>query len=295
MYPVIEINNVTKKIDRFSLGPVQLTIEPGTVTALVGDNGSGKSTLIKIIMNLVHPTEGEISVFGHNNREVDVWKEQIAYQAQTSIGYDAFNGNHLKGLVSRWYPNWNEDLFQQMVTDLNIPLNNRFSKLSPGVQQKLTLALTIARGTKLLILDEPMTFLDIPSKKYITNLLVDWLEQDDTRSIILTSHYAEDVEKLADYIYILRGGKPVGFYEKDSLIEGYKRYWINDMNRLPLFDIPGECGREKNSIISHQAEETEVFFKQHHIPWEKCTALELEEIIALKLEKKQGTNQETAQ
>src|SRR5699024_2637138 len=215
----------------------QLTIEPGTVTALVGDNGSGKSTLIKMMMNLVHPTEGEITAFGHNIREVDVWKEQIAYQPQTTIGYDAFNGNHLKELVSRWYPTWDENLFQQMVTDLNIPLNNRFSKLSQGVQQKLTLALTISRGTKLLILDEPMTFLDIPSKKYITNLLVEWLEQNDkTRSIILTSHHAENIEKLADYIYLLRGGNPIGFFEKDSLIESYRRYWMNDMNRLPLFD-----------------------------------------------------------
>src|SRR5690625_4582536 len=217
MYSMIEINGVRKVIDHFTLGPVQLTIEPGTVTALVGDNGSGKSTLIKMIMNLVRPTEGDINVFGHNNREVDVWKQQIAYQPQTTIGYDAFNGNHLKELVSRWYPTWDENLFQRIVTDLKIPLNIRFSKLSQGVQQKLTLALTISRGTTLLILDEPMTFLDIPSKKYITNLLVEWLEQNDgTRSIILTSHHAEDIEKLADYIYLLRGGEPLGLYEKED-------------------------------------------------------------------------------
>lgn len=285
MYPLIEVKNITKKIDHFVLGPVQLTIEPGTVLALVGDNGSGKSTLIKMMMNLVHPTEGDITAFGHNIREVDVWKQQIAYQPQTTIGYDAFNGNHLKELVSRWYPTWDENLFQRIVTDLKIPLNIRFSKLSQGVQQKLTLALTISRGTTLLILDEPMTFLDIPSKKYITNLLVEWLEQNDgTRSIILTSHHAEDIEKLADYIYLLRGGEPLGLYEKDSLIESHKRYWLNNMNRLPLFDIPGEVERDKNSIISHNTKETESFFNQHHIAWKTCTALDLEEIIALKLE-----------
>src|SRR5699024_2691825 len=97
--------------------------------------------------------------------------------------------------------------------------DRRYSKLSQGVQQKLTLALTIARGTKLLILDEPMTFLDIPSKKYFTDLFVEWLEDSHgDRSIILTSHHAEDIQKLADYIYLLRSGEPLGFYEKDELI-----------------------------------------------------------------------------
>lgn len=285
MDTLIEINNIKKKIDAFTLGPVQLSIEAGTVTALIGDNGSGKSTLIKMMMNLVHPTEGDIVAFGHNVQdENEIWKEQIAYLPQTTIGYDKFNGDHLKSLISRWYPTWDESLFKQIVADLNIPLDRSYSKLSQGVQQKLVLALTISRGTKLLILDEPMTFLDIPSKKYFTNLFIEWLEQDDgNRSIILASHQADDIKRLADFIYILGGGKPIGIFEKDSLIESFKRYWINDMDRLPLFDIPGVIERDEYSVLSSNAQDTDAFLQKHQINWGKSSSLDLEEIIALKL------------
>lgn len=288
MYPFIEIKQVTKKIDNFTLGPVNLTIETGTVTAFIGDNGSGKSTLIKMIMNLVHPTEGEIVAFGHHfHDEQEIWKEQIAYLPQTSIGYDAFNGTHLKKLVSRWYPNWDNTLFNQIVADLNIPLTKTFSKLSQGVQQKLLLALTIPRGTKLLILDEPMTFLDIPSKKYFTNLLIDWLEQDDgNRSIILASHQADDIKKLADYIFIIRSGEAIGLFEKDSLIERFERYWIDDMKRLPPYEIPGEEERDEHSLLSSDTKQTEAFLREHQITWNQTTPLDLEEIIAVELSKK---------
>lgn len=285
MYPFVEIKNVSKKIDQFLLGPVQLTIEPGTVTALVGDNGSGKSTLIKMIMNLVNPTEGTIEAFSHDVHSNDeVWKEYIAYQAQTTIGYDTFTGIDLKQFISHWYPNWDEALFRKIVNDLDIPLNKRFSKLSQGVQQKLVLALTISRGAKLLILDEPMTFLDIPSKQYVTNLLVDWMEADENnRSIILASHHADDIEKLADYIYLLRRGMTIGLFEKDSLVDRYKRFWISDMKRLLSDSVPGEVDREANNILSNNMEETEQFLQQHHIEVERITSLTLEEIIAFEL------------
>lgn len=285
MSPLIEINNVRKKIDRFTLGPLTLSIEPGTVTALIGDNGSGKSTLIKMIMQLVHPSEGEILAFGQHIRgSNEEWKKQIAYLPQTTTGYDAFNGIHLKKLISRWYPNWDEALFKQMVADLNIPLHQIFSKLSQGVQQKLILALTIARGTSLLILDEPMTFLDIPSKKYFTNLLIEWLEEDDgNRSIILASHQADDIKKLADFIYILRGGEAIGMFEKDSLIGAYKRFWLKDMNQLPPSAIPGEVERDKYSILSNDLQATERFLQEKKIDWNKCTSPDLEEVISLKL------------
>lgn len=285
MESIIQVKQVTKQIESFTLGPVDLSIQPGTVTALIGDNGSGKSTLIKMMMNLIHPTEGEIIAFKQNvTGEKEAWKVKVAYLPQTAFGYDTFKGKHLQHFMIRWYPTFDKILFNQIVRDLNIPLQRTFSKLSQGVQQKLLLALTIARGTKLLILDEPMTFLDIPSKKYFTNVLIDWLEQDDhNRSIILATHQAEDIKRLADYLYLVRGGKPVGLFEKDSLIDRYKRYWINDMNRLPLFDIPCEKERDSYSVVSSNAHKTEIFFKQHHISWNKSTSLDLEEIIALEL------------
>lgn len=279
MNTFISMTNIQKQVDDFSLGPVTITIEPGTITAFVGDNGSGKSTILKMMMNLVHADTGTIHAFGLPvDGDDETWKQRIAYQPQTTVGYDAFTGNHLREFISHWYPLWDEKLFHEMIGELQIPLDKRFSKLSQGVQQKLTLALTIARGASLLILDEPSTFIDIPAKKYITELLVDWIDAGE-RSIILASHQAEDIKKLADYLVLLRGGEFLGQLEKDELVERYQRYWINSWDNLPPV-IPGELARESYSFLSGNRKKTEMFLQANGVMWEKNVAVDLEEIIA---------------
>src|SRR5690625_4497206 len=112
----IEIQNVEKQVDDFQLGPINLKMEPNMITALVGNNAPGKSTLIKMIMNLVKQDRGDVNIFDTLNNENDEsWKEKIAYQPQTTIGYDPFNGKALRDLISQWYSNWDEQLFQEII------------------------------------------------------------------------------------------------------------------------------------------------------------------------------------
>lgn len=276
----IQIEKVEKKIDNFFLGPMDITIEPGTITALVGDNGSGKSTLLKMMMDLVNYDHGTINLFGYSSQgHNEDWKQFIAYQPQTVIGFDAFTGKDLRNLISHWYPNWDQKLFMKMVTELNVPLNKKFGKLSQGVQQKLTLALTIPRNAKVLILDEPTSFIDIPSKNIIIDLLVDWMEVED-RAILLASHQAEDIKKLADYIVLLRRGKMLGHFEKEALIEKYCKYWVTEQITSK---IPGEVYRKGHEIISDRPTEVEKYFADNKITPMNSTAIELEEIITLLL------------
>lgn len=278
----VEVQHVQKKIDDFQLGPINLTIEPGTITALVGDNGSGKSTLLKMIMNLVNKDTGKMNVFGFNSNEED-WKQHVAYQPQTIIGYDAFTGKDLQTLISKWYPNWDQKFFIKLTNELQVPLDKKFGKLSQGVQQKLTLALTISRNAKLLILDEPTTFMDIPSKKLMTDLLVEWMEADD-RSIILTSHQAEDIKKLADYIVLLRKGVLVGHFEKDALLESFRKYWLKQSSKSG--NIPGVVHQIGHELISNQPELTESYLRKNGLTIINNSAIDLEEIITLVLTNK---------
>lgn len=282
MKPFVEITNLKKEIEDFKLGPLDLTIEAGTITALVGNNGSGKSTLLKLIMHLAKRDAGEIKLFNQPVYGTDEsWKTLVAYQSQTTIGYDPFTGEQLRSLVSHWYPAWDEALFAKMVKLLDIPLNKQFGKLSQGSQQKLILALTIPRNTNLLILDEPMSFIDIPSKKILMNLLVEWIEQDE-RAIIIASHQIDDIMKLADYLFVLRSGETLGMYEKEALTESYQRYWINET--FPPM-VPGEVLREDNSIVSNQPSRTENFLNEKDVKWSNQAAVELEEVITILLTK----------
>ncbi|GAB3048657.1 ATP-binding cassette domain-containing protein [Virgibacillus ainsalahensis] len=120
----IEMKGLEKQVDDFHLGPVDLTIEPGTITALVGNNGSGKSTMLKLLMNLVSPDMGSIHISGKSVHGQDEgWKAKVAYHPQTIIGWDAYTGHTLNTLISQLYPNWDEALFNQIIELFEIDLN----------------------------------------------------------------------------------------------------------------------------------------------------------------------------
>lgn len=276
----IEIKDVSKKIDDFQLGPVNLSIEPGTITALVGNNGSGKSTLLKMIMNLANPDSGEIRLLGKpTDGKDESWKRHVTFQPQTAVGWNAYTGEDLKRLIAPLYAKWDEALFERMTTLFGIPLDKRFGKLSPGVQQKLSLSLALPRSTDILILDEPTASLDIPSKKLLMDLLVEWMEQED-RAVVITTHQTEDLRKLADYLFLMQRGKPVGLYEKDVLATLYRRYWLGEMPAGPL---PGELSRTEKQLVSENPDATEQYLSDHGIAVIDDRALELEETISLLL------------
>ena len=280
MIPWIELTQVNKQIDDFRLGPIDLAIEPGTITALVGNNGSGKSTLLKLIMNLANVDTGDIQVFGKPvDGEDESWKKHVTFLPQTPVGWNAYTGNDLKNLIAPLYPKWEDALFEHTIQLLGIPLDKRFGKLSPGMQQKLSLALALPRNTDILILDEPTASLDIPSKNLVMDLLVDWMERED-RAVILTTHQPESLRKLADYLFLIKDGQAIGHYEKDQLVSGFRRYWLTEM---PAKAVPGELSRSGRQLVSDNLEDTEKYCAKHGIGIVDDKALELEEIISLLL------------
>lgn len=280
----VMIDKIQKKVDDFHLGPIHLTIKPGTITALVGKNGSGKSTILKLIMHLAKPDTGMIHLFGEPvNSPEKHWKQRVSYLPQTMIGVSTLNGEILRNLTAIGYPNWDEKLFQQIIQLFEVPLNKKYNKLSQGLQQKLNLALTIASNASLMILDEPTAYMDIPSKKELSDLLISWMD-NGKRSIIMTSHQVDDVRKLADYVAVINDGNLLGSFEKGQLMESYKRYWIK--GDLPQMTIPGELFRDERQLTTNDPKATEHFFTHSGIEWYDQESMDLEEIITLLMTKK---------
>lgn len=281
MEKLASITGIKKSIEQFELGPIDLTVEPGTITTLVGSNGSGKSTVLKLMMNLVKADEGTIKILDTNVGGGDEnWKNNISYQPQTVIGWNAFTGNTLKAWIAPLYPDWDENLFNEMTKALDIPLNKRFGKLSQGVQQKLNLALTLPRNTPLLLLDEPTASIDIPAKKIIIDLLADWMDQGE-RAIVMASHQSEDIMKLADYLSVFKNGKVVGTFEKEALQENYIRYWMK--NTVPPESIPGEITRDERMIITNDPRAAERYLSENNFIFTNAGKLDLDEIITILL------------
>lgn len=272
------VRDVQKIVDQFYLGPINFQTEAGTVTAIVGENGAGKSTLIKLLMNLWKTESGSIEFFGENIVDGDKWKENVAYQGQKTVGFDIYNLKEMYQFIKLWYPKFDDKLFHEMVKQFKLPMNKPFEKLSEGMQQKMVLALTIPRNTDVMILDEPTSFVDIPTKKYIIDLLVNWLDQGE-RSLIIASHEADDIRKLADYLLIIKDGKQVDFVEKESLLERYTKI----VYQHPVEEkLVGEISRSNNNQeIILETIGIEELPQQENIITE--SRLELDEIISILL------------
>ncbi|WP_046176417.1 ATP-binding cassette domain-containing protein [Domibacillus indicus] len=276
----VQLTRMTKSVDDFSLGPVDLTLEPGTVTVLAGSNSSGKSLLLKTILNLVKKDDGEVKIFGeHVPGNTEQWIGRVGYMPQALIGCETFTGEELKSLVSRWYPNWDDCFFNTIAERLNIPLKKKYGKMSKGAQQKLSFALTIPRNPELLLLDEPTSHMDIPAKQIWLDILVEWMEAEE-RTILMATHNVDEIRKIADYISVMRNGKIIGTFEKEAFTRSYKRYWLH---KLPVHPVPGEAAREEGVIISRLPFETEQYFRVQNIEYTDVRPLDLEEIITMML------------
>lgn len=273
----INIERLVKKIDDFTLGPIDLTFEADTVSVIIGENGAGKSSFLKTLMHLLPLNEGNITIFDSSIIKEEKWKHRIAYQEQTAFGLDAFTGKQLMSLIASLYKTWDQAYFQALVEEFNIPLDKKYGKLSQGVQQKLNIALTLSRDTEIVLLDEPTSFLDIPTKQKLMDILVQWMERGE-KLLIISSHQVEDIRKLADYLIILHEGKLVGKFEKEQFSTLYRRYWLD---KEIVEKVPGEIERKGDRIIvTKHPEATERFLKERNIGWLNEEKLGLEESIS---------------
>ena len=214
----IEIKNLSKHYQGFSLENLNLTLPSGCIMGLVGENGAGKSTTIRMILGMTKPDSGEITVFGRKlTREL---KEQIGVVLDEP-GYPgcmtaAQIGNMLCGI----FRGWEQDAFEGYLTKLNIPANKPFKDFSKGMKMKLCLAAAMSHGAKLLILDEATSGLDPVVRDELLDVFNEFT-RDEGHSVLISSHIVSDLEKICDYIAFLHRGKLMLCREKDELLNEY--------------------------------------------------------------------------
>ncbi|MGI9048145.1 MAG: ABC transporter ATP-binding protein [Rubrobacteraceae bacterium] len=219
---VISLKNLVKSYEGFTLGPLDLEVEPGYVVAIVGPNGSGKSTLFRMMMGLSQPDSGEIEIFGDRYPEGEVEiKRRIGYVPDISTGHDEMTAADLGSFVSHWYPKWNEELYANLLRRFEINAKKRFDKLSKGMQRRLTFTLAVARSPDLLLLDEPTDSVDPFARRIMLEEISTFLEAGE-RTVLFATHVMDEVRRVADYVAFLDGGHFLGFYEKDALLEQWK-------------------------------------------------------------------------
>ena len=205
---IITIDNVCKNYkSKKALDNVSLSIKQAELFGLLGVNGAGKTTLIKILCGLTRKTSGTITINNFNlDKEIDKIKEIIDISPQeTSVANNLTVKENLE-FFANIYNNNDTNTINEIVDifNLNEVLNQRAKTLSGGYKRRLSIAIALISKPKILFLDEPTLGLDVFARRELWNIIKK-LKKNIT--IILTSHYLEEIENLCDRVAILSNGK----------------------------------------------------------------------------------------
>lgn len=230
----IECRGITKRYPDFALEQLDLTLAQGTVLGFVGPNGAGKSTTIRIIMGLVHQDSGSATVLGHAMPEQQVaakWNIGFVSEDMRLYGHRTI-GFHVDFLRSI-FPSWDDNYAQSLMKRFELNPAQKVKGLSHGQRVKAALLTVFARRPQLLVLDEPTTGLDPVARKVIMEELMKVME-DDTRSVLFSSHNTLEVEQMCDHIVFINQGKVVANDDKETFLDSWRRLRMVAADDYPL-------------------------------------------------------------
>lgn len=222
MENIIEIKNLKKKFDdKFELGEIDITIPKGVIVGLIGENGAGKTTLIKLMLNIIKSDNGEIKIFGKDNkRKEKEIKEDIGVVLDNMFFPELLNAKDINNSMKDIYKNWDSKLYFSYLKEFDLPDNKSLKSMSKGMRKKLEIATALAHKPKLLILDEPTSGLDPVIRNEVLDIFQKFIE-DEEHGVLLSTHITSDLEHIADEIIFIDKGKKVLQKSRDEIIDNY--------------------------------------------------------------------------
>ena len=223
---MIKINNLTKKYkEKYAVNNLNLEIKSGELFSLLGTNGAGKTTTIKMLSTLILPTSGEVKINNFDlTKDSAKIKEIINISPQeTAIAPNLTVIENLYFMAGIYQITNKEEKINELVKIFK--LEQKAKTLSGGYQRKLSIAISLINSPKILFLDEPTLGLDVISRHDLWNI-IESLKGNTT--IILTTHYMEEAEKLSDRIGIMNKGKLIELGTAKELIKKKKAKTFED-------------------------------------------------------------------
>lgn len=239
---ILEVNHMTKTVTSskivnskeekksFTLSDFNFSIEPGYIMGLVGKNGAGKTTLIRTILGLYKPNEGTITVAGYDRVTEGInAKKNMAFITDECLFPLDLSPKAIGKTFGPLYDGFNYNKYEDYCKRFGLPMKKSIRHQSKGMRIKMQLAFCLSYTAKLYVFDEPSAGLDPIFRKELLDLFFEIVE-DGTKSIILSTHLTEDLDRIADYILYVEDGKQNFFMEKEELISKFRL-------------IKGSCGQ----------------------------------------------------
>jgi ABC-2 type transport system ATP-binding protein len=218
MDAALDIRNLRKDYGRFRLKDVSFVLPRGFIMGLIGPNGAGKTTIIKLILNLIRRDGGEIRILGLDDSAGDAARKiRVGFVHDSPCFYEHLTPATIRRTVAPFYPDWDDALFLRLMDEFRLPLRKRFMTLSRGTKMKFALALALSHKADLLILDEPTTGLDPAFRRDFLARLSAFI-QDEGKAVLFSTHITTDLERIADFITLIRDGEIMFSAPKDDIL-----------------------------------------------------------------------------
>lgn len=273
----IEIRNLQKDYKNFSLTIDNLDIPEGYITGFIGPNGSGKTTTIKSLLGMVKPNSGEIKILNANINKDTKTKENIAYVGDESGFLEESKISNLHKIISKFYSNWDEELYKKYINKFQINESKLYKDLSKGQKKQFELIMALSHHPRLLIMDEPTSSLDPIIRNEFLDLMQDHMEMDNM-TVFYSTHITTDLDKAADYIVMIYKGKILLKGEKDEILDNHvivkiKKELVDSSIKREFISLK-ESAFGFEGLISDKRKAYDIFGDE--AIYEKCT---LEDIL----------------
>jgi ABC-2 type transport system ATP-binding protein len=208
------------------------SVEPGDVIGVLGKNGAGKTTLLELMLGFTPASDGQVEVFGHESFNLPgESKARVGFVPQQDELIDQLNARDQLSVIASFYPRWDKALIGRLCAQWGVDFEARIKGMSVGERQKLSILLALGHKPELLVLDEPVASLDPLARRQFLEQIVE-VTADGERSVVFSSHIVSDIERLANKIWILKGGRLQWQGDLDSLKDSVVRVHVRSSEKL---------------------------------------------------------------
>ena len=225
---MLKIEHVRKNYDTFSLD-CSLEVPQGCVTGLIGQNGAGKTTTFKALLGLISIDGGSIQIFDKNLQEFQVQDKQKLGVVLSDSGFSGhLTVDDIIPVLTHLYNSFDRSFFLQHLQKFGLPRSKKIREFPTGMKAKLKVLAAISHNPRLLILDEPTAGLDVVARDELLDMLRTFMEQDEQRSILISSHISSDLETMCDDLYMIHEGRIILHEDTDVLLSDYALLKVNE-------------------------------------------------------------------